>query len=121
MSGGWKAGQQVAIGYETATIDRVTPSGQAVVGTRRFAINGREIGGPHNSWMRDLTPDVAHEIEHQQQTNAASIRLSRATDTAEKWYRSNASNFRRGYMTPEQIATANRLAEAIERALGDAP
>lgn len=120
MNHQWKAGQSAAIGVSIVTIDRVTPKGRAIVGNRQFRADGMEIGGRKPIvHLRPLTPEIQEEIETYEQAIAAQSRLYAATDRAQSWIRHHSSSFRRAPMTREEIATANRLAEAIETALKD--
>lgn len=82
MSNKWKAGQAVEIGGRygspayKAIIERVTPSGRAVIGGSQFAPDGTEIGGGEK-WRRTrIEPWTDKHTEKQRAAGLEEVRTN---------------------------------------------
>ena len=81
----WTAGQQVVlfgswIGHRVTTVDRVTPSGRAIIGDTTFNRNGYERSGRYSrQHIEPATPELLARL-----TAEASLK-ERATGLRDRW------------------------------------
>ena len=116
----WTPGQKAVINRErVVTIDRVTPSGRAIVGDRTFEVDGIERC---KSYPRDrlapLTPDIQAEMDLVTRGRVVNECAFRAIDDAERWRRQAFTS--RGHWavpTAEDVDRAWRLVDAIREIL----
>ena len=114
MSVEWQVGQQVSLGRaRIAVVERVTSSGRAIVAGRTFNPDGRLRGGSYSSErIERITPEILNEIR----VRDVGIGVNNAVVRAEKWVR-NVFWFSRRGVTAADMATAERLIEAIREAI----
>jgi hypothetical protein len=116
MTTPWLPGQRAIIDRRTVvTIDRVTPSGRAVVGDRTFHASGHRIRG--GGLLEPLTPEIEAELALVERGNEATRDAWRELTLAEKWLRLNFSSW--GGRIPEaaDVDRAERLAAAIRQVM----
>lgn len=115
----WQKSQRCVIDRShIVTIDRVTPSGLAVVGTVKFDQWGRNrFSKFYSSRLEPLTDEIAADMALIDRGLAASAAAFKAIEIAEKWLRQRFNYYRRD--TPEKIYVemAERLASAISEAM----
>jgi hypothetical protein len=114
----WVAGQQAVINRQTVvTIERVTPSGRAVVGGRTYNADGTERS--KDPWRRSRLEPLTVEIQAEMELVARGREVARdahgAVDDAVKWLRQSLSWHR----MPEvaDVEKAEKLSRAIRQAL----
>lgn len=121
----WIVGQKVMINRDRiVTIERVTPSGRAVIGNRIFEPDGRERGSDRSYYARDvleaLTPEIKSETERRRRGDHAFTNADKALDAASVWLRKTSFNpWHRVVPDPEDIEKAERLYTAIRQVIGD--
>ena len=122
----WVKGQRAVINRRRiVTIDKVTPSGRAVVGGTTYDRDGwpcgkgRCTGGVEK--LEHLTPEIEAQVALIERGDKARYSADLATDAAIKWLRQDFSSFRQPVPKIADVERAERLAEAIRGALGDAP
>ena len=99
---------------EWPTIERVTPSGRAIVNGRTFYPHGYERGNAKSGWGSTIQPGTPELLERLRGTFAF-IAISKAITDIERWgRRANTSVF-----NPADIEKADRLVAAIRDVLGD--
>ena len=111
----WTAGQRAVINRETiVTIERVTPSGRAVVtGGRVFNANGNERV-QLSSWelpskLEPLTDKVEAQIAYKRERQETFCAVLNELDEAKAWARSYSIK-----ATPANVEKAERLLAAIK-------
>jgi hypothetical protein len=113
----WLPGQRAIIDRRTVvTIDRVTPSGRAVVGDRTFEANGFERRGGHKFRILKLeaiTPEIDLIIRGTQALHAAHKEL----EAADNWLRRNLSTWGPRIPDAPDVDRAERLAAAIRQVM----
>ena len=116
----WTAGQRVVLGRDRiVTIDRVTPSGRAVIGDQTFRKDGCQIGEVPHWWLRSrigpITPENQGRVEFLDRWRIAIDNLWDALDAAGKVRRE--CNDHRSVPDPVAVAKAERIAAAIRAAM----
>ena len=100
------------------TIDRVTPSGRAVIGDQTYRKDGRQSGAG-SSWalssIEPITPENQKRLELRGRWRIAMAGLENALDAAEKVRRECSDH--RSVPSPAVIAKAERIAAAIRAAM----
>lgn len=121
----WKVGQQAVIDRKTVvTIDRVSPSGRAVVGGRTFDVDGRERAGADRysrSKLELLTPEIQAEMDLVARVRRAARDADDAIKVAAYWLSGTLSQWRRRVPTAADVERAERLAAAIREVMEDKP
>ena len=112
----WTPGQRAVINRsKIVTIDRVTPSGMAVVGDVRFSADG------HNrvlcKKLEPLTPEIEAEIELFKRARIVGKLAHNAIQHAESWLRDRYGPFAKRTPEAADIAKAERFAAAIKEIL----
>ena len=118
---GWQPGQRAVINrQQIVTIDRATPTGRAVVGDRRFAVDGYEIGrgGFRQPLLELLTPEIEAEMALVVRGRSAGEGLSKALRDADGWLRNRFSIWGNFVPDAEAMDTAERLTAAIRQVMG---
>ena len=113
---GWKPGQKAVIGRtRVVTIERVTPSGRAVIGSETYKPDGILLGGNiHKSpRLESLTPEIALEMDLERQGRTASNAAIKAIKDAEHFIRQSFSSWGRRVPEVGDVAKAERIAAAI--------
>lgn len=121
----WHPGQQAVIGRQLiVTIERVTPSGRAIVGTQRFDRDGRELGtgdSYNRVRMEPLTPEISAEMELVTRGRAAAGSAYQALTDADLWLRQNFSSWGRRVPEAADVEKAERLVSAIREVMKETP
>lgn len=119
----WEPGQQAVIDRQRiVTIERVTPSGRAVFGTRTFDPDGRERSrGISAGYLEPLTPEINAEMELVTRGGAAAGSAYQALTDADLWLRQNFSSWGRRVPEAADVEKAERLVSAIREAMKDTP
>jgi hypothetical protein len=124
MTTAWHPGQRAVIDRrQVVTIDRVTPSGRAVVGCRTFNEDGTERAAGDSirrSRLELLTPEIEAKMALIERWDAAQAPAFRAADDAERFMRQTFQRWGRRTPKPEDLDRAERLTAAIRTVL-DAP
>lgn len=120
----WYVGERVALGRrEFATVDRVTPTGRAVVNKKTYAPNGRSRSRNDygDEWkIEHVTPEIEAATIASIRRDVAHREISRVLEAATVWMNAKFGNFRRLTPPASDIEKAERLAEAIKAAMKDA-
>lgn len=113
----WKAGQKAVIDRrEIVTIDRVTPTGRAVVGERTFRPSGYALGNA-SGYLELLTPDVEAEMALTSRGRKASGKCFKLLLDAEKFLRAEFSAWRPRVPEQDAVERAERLEAALRAVL----
>jgi hypothetical protein len=120
---GWQSGQRAVIDRQrNVTIDRVTPSGRAVVGKQTFDPGGYEITTTGDRWRRPkleaLTPEIEAEMALVIRERLAWSAANMALLDADRWLRNAASVWAHPVPEAADVDTAERLTAAIRQAMG---
>ena len=116
----WTVGQKAVIGRETlVTVDRVTPSGRAVVGDRMFELNGseRKSTGFSRARLYHLTPEVEAEMAVIRRGRLVAADGRNVIHNAENWFRSTFNSFRETVPDLADVEKAERLVAAIRHVM----
>jgi hypothetical protein len=118
QTNGWRPGQAAVIDRSRlVTINRVTKTGRAIVGTSTFDAYGHEIlagGGMRRAKLELLTDEIKAEMALQERSLQASRAAHAAVDAAEKWLRATFSVFRAGPTQLSDVERAEHLTAAIQ-------
>lgn len=122
----WKAGQTAVISRDTIVIiDRVTPSGRAIVGGRTFEADGLErvAGSPYRrAKLEHITPEIQAEMALVERGQKARRAAQKAVEDAGQWLYKIFSPYRHDVPEANDVDEAERLAKAIKDAMeGCAP
>jgi hypothetical protein len=118
----WHVGQQAVIDRcQVVTVDRVTPSGQVVVGRRKFNATGLERGVSRSSMARlePMTPEIRAEMDLVGRWLLASRAAFAETAKAESWMRQSFRSWGPHVPKLADVEKAEALAAAIRSVMGD--
>lgn len=119
----WKAGEEVVVARrQVLKIDRVTPTGRAVIGKTTFDASGRERGAYSNGRLliERPTPELLAIVADHDNAHAAWEGLYVATSRVRKW--AGNTIFPMGAQSVPTTADydiAARIVAAINEILGD--
>jgi hypothetical protein len=111
----WKPGQMVAVNRRRiATVERVTPTGRAIVNGTTYRPDGLELAdSTYRTVIVPLTPEVEAEIAHAMRSQDAFGGLARAIDAASEWNRWNRPKWGNDTADPAAVELAEKLTAAI--------
>jgi len=118
----WAVGQRATINRSTVvTVERVTPSGRAVVtGGRTFEPAGRERSGAsyyQRARLEPLTDEIQAELDLVARARGISPIAAKAIEDADRWLRGALGTWGNRVPGIENVDRAERLAAAIREAL----
>ena len=117
----WEPGQRATIDRRrVVTIERVTPSGRAVLEGHTFGRDGREIAtGDYyrRAVLELLTPGIEAEMALVVRGALASRAAIKALEDADRWLRDSFGSFDRRMPKAADVDTAERLVAAIRKAM----
>lgn len=120
----WIAGERAVINRRhIVTIDRVTPSGRAMIDTSYFYPDGDHVTSSQRprSFLEKWTPEIQAEIDLNMKAAKVKDELTKAIDKAEHFVRNQFLRWN-GRITAElrDIEKAERILSALRNAMEDA-
>lgn len=117
----WTPGERAVIDRQRiVTIDRVTPSGRAVVGHQTFGADGRERTSNYRPGLLELlTAEIEVEMGLRARALKADEAMYVALDRVRGWQRNILGGIRPNPASIADIQKAEALAAAIRSVMGD--
>lgn len=122
----WFVGQEVIINRTLPIlhVDKVTPTGRAVVDGRTFDASGFErapnkIYGP--GLLEPMTNEIGEEIAFRERASNVFSLIYKKLDKLEVWRKKAFSLWTKEIPSAANVERAERLAAAIDAIMGEAP
>lgn len=121
----WQKGQRAVINRTNViVIDRVTPSGRAIVGNRTFNTDGFERGSAYR-WptpkLEHLSPEIEKEISLVSRGKYVSSEIRKSLTKIEVLVRDKLGAFRNSVPEVSDVEKIERLMQAINHILEQSP